>query len=450
MPDTIAGTVRWRELFPTRGALVLAIFVCVVAPATLTWIEIVKNPKYSPIDETAHYDYVERIARGELPRQGQRLLDSTLRDLACRHTAVFDLATPPCGTKKIVYKQFSSSYQHEAQQPPLYYAVTLGLRWGAQHVARIDDKVRATRAANIAWLVAGLLLLWAAGRLMAIGPVMLGTGLLLLVCAPNVVYHTATVTNDATGIPACGLVAFVAALAYRRNGPRAAPALFAAGFVAAALKTSNLFAVVPVSALFAVAAINGRARGAPWRQTCGRWLRDGGVLLAGAILASGTWAVIHRSRSLIDFKHDPTFEVLRGVPRTFDLVVGEAVALLQPLGTGAVTPTLTHHIQLPFYWGLAFLIIAAGLSGLFVSPRRWPQVLGLIAVPSLYLGGVVFGVGLMLNYDIDPGLSGRYGVSMAPLLIFVLVTTVEGKWAQRGLTAYSGAFFLTMLVAMLS
>jgi hypothetical protein len=451
MPDTIAPTVRWRELFPTHGALALAIFVCAVAPATLTWIEIVKNSKYSPVDETAHFDYVERVARGELPRQGQHLLDSTLRDLACRKTAVFEqLRTPPCGAKTIVYSQFSSTYQHEAQQPPLYYAVTVALRWGTQHIARIDDKVRATRAANILWLIAGLLLLWAAGRLMAIRPLLLASGLLLLVCAPNVVYHTATVTNDASGIPACGLVAFVAALTYRRGGRRAALALFAAGFVAAALKVSNLFAVVPVSALFAVAAISARAAAEPWRQTAGRWMRDGGALLAGGIVASGTWAVIHRSRSLIDFKDDPTFEVLRGAPRTFDLVIREAVTLLQPLGTGSLAPTLTHTVQIPFYWALAFLIMAAGLSGLFVTPRRWPHALGLIAVPALYVGGLVFGLGLMLNYDIDPGLSGRYGVSLAPLLILVLVATVDGKWAQRALTAFAGTFFGVMLVAMLS
>jgi hypothetical protein len=450
MPDTIAATVRWRELFPTRGALALAALVCVVAPATLIWIEIVKNPMYSPVDETAHFDYVERVARGEVPRQGDHLLDSTLRDLACRHTAVLPLATPPCGAKKLVYKRFSSIYQHEAQQPPVYYAVTAGLRWPARHVLGIDDALRATRAANIVWLVVGLLLLWAAGRVMAIPPVRLGSGLLLLVCAPNVIYHTATVTNDATGMFAAGLVALVAALADQRNLARTSLALFACGFVVAALKTSNLFAVVPVSALFAVAAISDRVPGEAWQATARSWVRNGGALLAGGVFASAIWATIHRSRALFDLKDDPTFEVLRRVPRTLDLVVGEAVTLLQPLGTGSLAPTLSHRVQVPFYWILSFLIIAAGLSGLFVTPRRWPHALGLIAVPALYIGGVVFGLGLMINYDIDPGLGGRYALSLAPLLILVLAASVQGKWAQAALAAFSGSFLVVTFVAMVS
>ena len=92
------------------------------------------------------------------------------------------------------------------------------------------------------------------------------------------------------------------------------------------------------------------------------------------------------------------------------------------------------------------MIIAAGLSGLFVTPRRWPHALGLIAVPALYIGGVVFGLGLMINYDIDPGLGGRYALSLAPLLILVLAASVQGKWAQAALAAFSGSFLVVTFV----
>jgi hypothetical protein len=52
--------VPWRELFPTRGALAIALFVSVVAPVTLVALEIDANPKFSPIDEATQFDYVDR------------------------------------------------------------------------------------------------------------------------------------------------------------------------------------------------------------------------------------------------------------------------------------------------------------------------------------------------------------------------------------------------------
>jgi hypothetical protein len=276
----------------------------------------------------------------------------------------------------------------------------------------------------------------------------LAASLLLVVCGPNLIYHAATVTNDITAIPAAGLVALVAALAYRRDGPRVPIALFAAGFVAAALKITNLFPVVAVSALFAVGAVTGRESHQTWLATARRWLHDGGALLAGGIVASTLWAIVHRSRSLIDLTEEPTFESLRRFPRTVAMVVREATGLFTPLGEGALSDSLSRSAQLPFYHVLSFLLIGAALAGLFVSHRRWPHALGLILVPLLYVGGVVLGLGLMINYDIDPGLSGRYALSVAPLLALVLAASIEGRRALWALMLFSATYFLTMLVVL--
>jgi hypothetical protein len=443
----------WRELFPTRGVLAIALFVCIVAPTTLVALQIDANPKFSPVDEAAHFDYVERISEGEIPRQGERLTETTLRELACRKSALEALRAPPCSTPRLEFDQFTATYQYEAQQPPTYYALTLPLRWVAHKVLGIDSILDATRAAGILWLIAGLLLLWAAGRAMAIDPLPLGAGLLLISVSPVVLYGAATVTNDVTAVPAAGLVGLVAALAYRRGGPRMPLALFGAGFLAAAFKASNLFAVVPVAALFAVRAIATRSTDERWTVTLRRWVRDGGALLIGGLVAAALWSLIHRSRALIDLTDDPSFEVLRGSPRTFGLVILEATDLFRPLtGLAAfLSPdTLYQHAQAPFYSVLTFLLIGAGLSGLFVSPRRWPHALGLIAVPSLYVGGVVFGFGLMRTYDIDPGLSGRYALSLGALLVLVLAAALSGKWARWALAAFASAFFLTTFIVMIT
>jgi hypothetical protein len=451
---TGSRTDRGRGLFPTRGALVIAMLVCVVAPTILVALQIDANRKFSPVDEAAHFDYVDRVANGEVPRQGQHLLKSTLREVACRGNALEAVKVPPCTAPTLEYEQFpGAASQYEAQQPPTYYALTVPLRWVAQHVFRIRDTLDATRATGIAWLVAGLLLLWAAGRVMNIDPRRLGATLLLLVAAPTVVFFTGTVSNDVTAIPAAGLVALIAALAYRRDGPRVPIALFLAGFVAAACKTTNLFAVVAVSALFAVAAITTRATAERWTATLRRWLSDGGALLLGGATSAGVWVIIHQSIALIDLKDEPAFKGLRAFPHTFGVVLGEATALFQPL-TGDVavslasSGTLGQDVQKPLYAALSFVLISAGLAGMFVSPRRWSHVLGLIVVPMLYVGGVVFGLGLTTIYQIDPGLSGRYGLSLAALLILVLAASVAGTWPKRVIAGLAVAMFLTTLAVM--
>jgi hypothetical protein len=228
-------------------------------------------------------------------------------------------------------------------------------------------------------------------------------------------------------------------------------ALGLAGFFVVILKTTNLFPVVAVSGLFAVAAITKREQAERWLLTVRRWLRDGGALLIGGIAAAGIWATIHRSLSLIDLQKEPTFEILRGGSLTPGLLLREAATLLEPLTGSFVSPqTLGHDTQAPLYAILGFLIIAGSAAGLFVTPRRWSHTLGLIAVPTLYVGGVVFGAGLVINYKIDPGLSGRYGLSMAPLLALVLAANLAGRWAIRAVALFASGLFATTFVILLT
>jgi hypothetical protein len=466
--DDVPKSTWFSELFPSRGALVLALFVCVIAPVALVGVQIDRYPEFSPLDEAAHFDYVDRVSHGDLPRQGERLLESTLRELTCRGSALDSVKVPTfenppeparvpaCTAEDLDPDRFpAGAYQYEAQQPPTYYALTVPLRWITQNVFRVRDELDATRAASIVWLVAGLLLAWGAGRIMGIDPLPLGAALLLLVAAPTVVFVTGTVSNDVTAVAAGALVALVAAIAYRRNGRAMPIAQFAAGFAATACKTTSLFAVVAVSALFAVGAISKRAYAERWTATLRRWFYDGGALLLGGVISAVLWAGIHRSIALIDPQDDPTWDVLRGVPLTVGLLLREAASLFEPL-TGEVavalvsSDSLGQDAQTPLYAALSFLVIGAALAGLFVSPRRWPHLLGLILVPVLYVGGLILGAGLMVSYRIDPGLTGRYALSLAPLLMLVLAASLAGKWPHRVLALFAAAVFVTTFVVMVS
>jgi hypothetical protein len=137
-------------------------------------------------------------------------------------------------------------------------------------------------------------------------------------------------------------------------------------------------------------------------------------------VAVGLWVVIHRSLALIDLRDEPAFQPLREAPRTLGVLLREATAVFQPLtGDLAVSlaspDTLARDAQRPLHALEGVVLMAGALAGLFAAPRRWPHVLGLIAVPALLLGGVGLGLSLILTYRIDPGLGGRYGIDSRSL-----------------------------------
>ena len=128
-----------RLCFPSKSALLIAVFTCVVVPASLVGIHIHENPKLSPIDEGAHLDYVTRIEQGSMPRLGQRLQPSTLRVTACAGF-VLNVKLPPCDAHKLTPQEFpGGGYQYEAQQPPTYYAVTVPFRLFFFSVLGVSD-----------------------------------------------------------------------------------------------------------------------------------------------------------------------------------------------------------------------------------------------------------------------------------------------------------------------
>ncbi|HEY6318861.1 MAG TPA: hypothetical protein VI462_13375 [Acidimicrobiia bacterium] len=181
-----------------------------------------------------------------------------------------------------------------------------------------------------------------------------------------------------------------------------------------------------------------------------RWLRDGGALLAGGLVAAAAWVILNRALALIDPKQLATFDVLRTHAVSSALILREAVQLLGPTHEAFVSPgTLGTDLQVVLADIVGYLLIAGALAGLFVSPRRWSHWLGLITVPALLAGGYLFGLGQRIHYAIDPGLPGRLALGAAPLLVLPLIATVRGRWAVRGLWALgilTGALTLAAMV----
>ena len=92
---------------------------------------------------------------------------------------------------------------------------------------------------------------------------------------------------------------------------------------------------------------------------------------------------------------------------------------------------------------LAFLAVAGGLGGLFVARRTWSHALGLVTMATLFCGGIALGYAIHYSYKVDPGVNGRYGLALAPMLVVALVASARGDWVRRGLWAVG---LLTLVV----
>jgi hypothetical protein len=463
MTDDAAGSVTestsvprlrgfLRQCFPTISALILAVLVCIAAPTALISLHIHENPSFSPIDEPAQYDYVNRIAEGSMPRLGQRLLPSTLHQISCVGVALQGGVNPPCpGTNK-ASAYIGGGYQYEAQQPPTYYALAVPMRWIAVNVFGLGE-LTATRELGAFWVSLGLLTLWMAGRVLGLSVKRLAPAILLLACAPVVIYQSSIVSNDAPSIFAGSIVALVAALAWNRPGRWTAPVLASVAFFVTSIKSVDILGPVIVSALFAimwwdqldVQVTSVRSR---LRIVWGKWWPNGGALLVGGVVSAVGWLIISRKLSIINPKDLPSFNILRQTPIGVIHIASEAISLLNPLNgsfsafrtaaNGTVLGT-QNSLDVEAITGplLQYLFLAAGVGGLFAARRRWSHWLGLLSLFFLVVVGVVLGVGIWHTYNADPGLSGRYGLSAAPLLALALVASVRGRWVIAGLWAFS-------------
>jgi hypothetical protein len=424
----------------------------VVIPVSFVAIHIHENPRLSPIDEPAQFDYVSRIAQGSVPRLGQSFLPSTLHVVSCTGYALGSAGIPPCPGTRNPRSYPGDGYQYEAQQPPTYYALTVPIRWIGIHLFGLSI-LTATRLAGALWLALGLLTLWMAARLLRISIRCVVPIVLLLATAPVAIYHASIVSNDAPALFAGSLMALLGTLAWQRPGPWRAPTLLASAFVVTSFKLDDILAVLVVSGVLAAASWSAvRRKEAPigerLRSWFLKWRGSGGMLLAGGIISALAWVIINRHLNLVDPKTLPTFADRRKGTVDLSLIANESVQMLNPLTgsyhpfhTNAVGATVASSFSLRVQTITATvaecLLLVGGLAGFFVRPRRWPQWTGILSLLILYVGGIGLGLAIWRTYDADPGVTGRYGLCVAPLLALALGATLRRQWAIYGMWIFS-------------
>ncbi|MBW3093273.1 glycosyltransferase family 39 protein [Bifidobacterium sp. 82T10] len=162
----------------------------------------------SPFDEQTHIAYAWSVSHGHLPANGDRVPEEVLKEWSCSGwRSVADNATnpqhlPPCGTTDPLQYP-AGGEQYNAFHPPLYYLITgLTARVAAKVIPSVSF-TQAARAMSVAWMVAGLMMLFVALRRWKIS-VSASLAVCALVPYIPVFLNTGTaVTNDAPAL-LCG------------------------------------------------------------------------------------------------------------------------------------------------------------------------------------------------------------------------------------------------------
>jgi hypothetical protein len=121
------------------------------------------TPVWSPIDEQAHYDFVEAIGSGDgIPIVGKtHVHDDVLRIEKSSPTSPWRSVPVPADATRGQWHAARQSY--EAAQPPLYYAVMAPV-WRATDGARTIASIYALRIASLLLSLLLVPLVWLIGR----------------------------------------------------------------------------------------------------------------------------------------------------------------------------------------------------------------------------------------------------------------------------------------------
>ena len=420
----------------------LPLLFCVVLPTAVVGNVIQRHSQFSPIDEGAHFDYVERLYSHGIPVLGDRLLPSTLREIACRGTALPGIVTPPCDSPTFTAKDFpGEGFQYEAQQPPLYYAVAAPIAKVVEKVVGLGP-VGSARITGLLLLIAGLLLSWHVAMMMKISRLTSLAGIAVMGLSPAVVYYSAMVTNDSAGILCGALVCYVAALTHTKQRAHVKHAV-AVGVVCALTKGFTVVPAVIFGVVFLLVSLHhsGGLSALKSKQSLKQWwnsasaktyARTGIALIISSVIVTAIWTTYVGMKASISPPTLPTFAVLRTDSTTLWSLLQQGTNMFIPL-TGKFNPfTQWNYEAFKFHNSVAIFAVIAGCSaGIFVAKRQWWSVLGPLVLAGMYAGGLVEIAGFWRVYDLITPTEPRFALPMVPVLVLILCAGIQRATAQK-------------------
>ena len=469
---------RVRRIAPYLYLFVVAILV--------TGVHMAKYTVFSPIDELRHVDYAMRVTKGHFPILGDKLIQESMREEACRGVDS-PSADPPCRTKVFDPRAFrDDGWQTATAHPPTYYLGAGLFARTAKAVGISDSFIDPARAFSALLLAAGLMVAFAAGRAAGVRASPLLAALTLLPVFPAVLHAHSTVNPDATAILA-GAIVMLVGLAWER-GRLPLWTLALAGAFATGTKYTSLLAVLLMTAVFVVRAEPIELWGT-WRDArrarrsgpdaveadpgtvetdpatdpaiVGRvgsvetatsslavttvvdadvdppgvrsridYVKAAAVLLGAALVVALAWMTIDRMRAVIDPSIVPQNQALaaNGIPplETF-ISPGQLFAWLPPWNSYDPARYVTAYVQDVRILAVYLYAGAVLMAALRINRRDRISMFGGFGVAASVIGAPAFIAFTVVVSDVVIDAPARYGMSLLPFMAAVVASFVKNR-----------------------
>jgi len=401
-----------------RSRLILGLVYLALATAIVVPVIFGGGQAMSRIDEPTHADFAYQVAHGHIPAKGDVIAPEIRSIWACMGQERYSL--PPCGADPYPWRFPYRADQYNFSHPPLYYAM-VGLPARAVDAVTPLNFVDAARLSGIAWLAAGMFMLYVALRRWRVDPAVAMVAPLLLVSFPRVLHASTTVNPDATAPIAGALALWLAARIFLEDDHHWLLPVVLTGLVG----MTKFITTIPFVAL-AILAI---ARAL--RDHGLRGLRRAHWVLPFAVAASillpyVAWALFQTSRG------DPSWEnPLVGI-NTRDVLGLPGSEWIETLFIGFNLAS-DYYVQPPL--DIALLVAWTTLLNVLVIGAMMATVVAFVKEPARRSLGWLLGVGAVLyplavqiqaymNTSVPqyfPNPTGRYGLALIPGAIACLV-----------------------------
>lgn len=397
------------------SAVLISIFILLVSLAASSQQR--HESGFDVLDEGAHYDYVVRLAAGDLPRSGDRYTQQTLRIISC--VGEYGLLPHGCAAK---HRNPASvppqGYSYETvQQPPLgYLPYLLTIQTDGSSQQALQD----ARWGGFIWSVVGAgLLVWVAWML-DLSLIELVAVLAVCLLSPVELRSIATVTNDSAAVPA-GAAIVATYLFARRQKKSLIVAGLVVGLIVGFMK--GLFIVAPFVVFAALVFADVAQRRRPTREDI--WIRYGcsAAMLVGAVIGYVAWVLIQDARAIVSPR--VVVHALEAASVTSHLSVTTILNGIQN-----ELSDLIAYASAPLYW-IWDLAIYGSLAGLLVLKGPVGRISERAAALAIFFGIVVLAAGFTLlnfieghyNFPTPP----RYALSLLPIIALVAVRAMRTR-----------------------
>lgn len=409
-PSTLASGWVWPI-----SAVVIAILILFVSIAASSQQR--HEAGFDILDEGAHYDYVLRLAQGDLPRSGDHLTQQTLRIISC----VGEYGIPPhgCAAKHrnpVTFPPYGYSYE-VTQQPPLAYLpylLTIQIDGSSQQA--LQD----ARWGGFIWSVVGAgLLVWVAWML-DLSIIELVGVLAICLLSPVELRSIATVTSDSAALPTGAAVVATYLVSRRRQTPMIVVGLIV-GLIVGFMK--GLFVVAPFVVLAALIISDIARRRRPTRGDI--WVRYGcsAAMFVGAVISYVAWVLIQDARAIVS--PSIVLHALEGGSVTSHLRVTTILAGIQ---NGL--SELMAYVPAPLYW-IWDVAIYGILAGLLVLKGPVGRVSERAAALAVFFGIAALAVGFPLLNFVEGHYNfttpARYVLPLLPIIALVAIRAMRTR-----------------------